>query len=73
MKRKTGVVITFSKTFGRISVDRETDTLFVHQTQISVSTPGAYRSLCPGQRCSFAVGVDGRGRPMAIDVQLIGD
>lgn len=66
---KTGTVIFFSnkKGFGFIGVPGEKD-IFVHYSDIKSE---GYRTLAKGVQVQFEIGLNKRGEPKAINVELL--
>jgi CspA family cold shock protein len=55
------------KGFGFVKPDHIGDSVFVHASQIR-----GLSELCRGQRISYALGPDRKGKMMAVNVELIG-
>lgn len=68
MERFSGIVKWFDdrKGFGFLERDDSGESVFVHFRNI-IGLPGQ-RTLNPGEKATWVMGEDSRGRPMAVDV-----
>lgn len=70
MERFTGTVCWFNNGYGFITRDEEQKDLFCHFSDIQME---GFKTLKKGQKVSFAIGLNNKGQPKAVDIIVISE